>query len=264
MQAVLEKAVVLGMATGQRTASPVLGELVTRYASLLAAEGRMGTALQYLDMVPGEACMSTAVLKHRIYSSRAKDIPATSAIPPFPYEGYDLKGQASASDATYGAQYAQQQQYQYQTYQQQQRIAAYQQPAYNQQPQQPTYQQAYGYSQQQQPAPVQQFTPSPARNFTPANQGVGSQSVVAPNPNASTGFSAAAPAPLAVPAPTVFKPQKPSSPTHPAHAAPQPNVFTPQPHTAPAQQPAIPQPSPFVPQVTHNFLHTSVGVGLAH
>ena len=147
----------------------------------------MATALHYLDMVPGESCTATAFLKHRIYSSGSASIPATSAIPPFPYETYDLKGQAPAQDSygaapqqpqasagAYGAypvqqpQAAAQQQYQYQSYQQ---------PAA-----QPSYASSYnqGYSQQQ---PAATWS-----GYTPANQGVGAQSVTAPNPNASTGL----------------------------------------------------------------------------
>lgn len=95
----MEKAVVLGMATGQRTASPMLGELVTHYADLLAAQGRMATALHYLDMVPGEACTATAILKDRIFRSGAPDVPATSAIPPFPYETYEVRSEPAAAPA---------------------------------------------------------------------------------------------------------------------------------------------------------------------
>mmetsp|Transcript_32134 Transcript_32134/g.91150 ORF Transcript_32134/g.91150 Transcript_32134/m.91150 type:complete len:1157 (-) Transcript_32134:57-3527(-) len=284
LQTVVEKAVVLGMATGQRTASPALAELVTRYASLLAAEGRMAMALHYLDIVPGESSTTTAFLKHRIYSSGAADIPATSAIPPFPYESYDIKGQAPAAPqdpaasygsyatpqqqqaaayGSYGQQPAaaaatqqQQQQYQYQSYQQPAAAAASQQ-------QQPAATASYssynqGYGQQPQAAAAPAAAPAAATyaqnqqgwgSYTPANQGVGAQSVTAPNPNASTGYSAAAAAPPAVPAPAVFMPQQPAPPSHGAAVVPQPSVFTPQHHShAPAQPQAVPQPHTFVPQ----------------
>lgn len=64
LQNVIEKAVVMGMAPGVSTtssspdgvnkASQSLSELVTAYASLLASNGRMATALDYLEHVPGE------------------------------------------------------------------------------------------------------------------------------------------------------------------------------------------------------------------
>lgn len=63
LQSVIEKAVVMGMAPGvSSTSSPdgvnkasqSLSELVTAYASLLASNGRMATALDYLEHVPGE------------------------------------------------------------------------------------------------------------------------------------------------------------------------------------------------------------------
>jgi hypothetical protein len=129
LQAVIEKSVVLGLATNTSAASQSLAELVTTYASTLATQvrrwagggqrravhpakpagpargsapvdvrivrtphvcvrvadntrahlrsssthththlqGRMGAALRYLEMVPGEASTGVAVLKDRIY-----------------------------------------------------------------------------------------------------------------------------------------------------------------------------------------------------
>ncbi len=67
MQAVIEKSIVMGLATNSKAASGALSDLVTRYAGLLVAQGRMATALQYLQLVPGEAASSVAVLKDRIY-----------------------------------------------------------------------------------------------------------------------------------------------------------------------------------------------------
>jgi protein transport protein SEC31 len=48
LQDVIEKAVVFGMATNNKNASAVLSELVTSYASMLASQGRMTTAMEYL------------------------------------------------------------------------------------------------------------------------------------------------------------------------------------------------------------------------
>ncbi|KAJ9529449.1 hypothetical protein QJQ45_013699 [Haematococcus lacustris] len=69
LQGCIEKAVVMGLATGNKKASGALADLVTRYASTLAAQGCMATALDYLDYVPGEASTAVAVLKDRIYRS---------------------------------------------------------------------------------------------------------------------------------------------------------------------------------------------------
>jgi len=268
MQSIIEKAVVLGMARGQHTSSPVLGELVTQYASLLAAEGRMGTALHYLDLVPGEACTAIAVLKHRIYSSGSADIPPTAAIPPYPYEGYDVQQgsaqPASAASAANGA-------YSYQQYRaaggQAQYQAQYQaQPQYAMQPQpqpQPQQQQQYSYgytqpaasfaAQAPQPAAQAQYAqPAPTAGYTQANQGVGAASVRAPNPHAATGYQPAAVANdsvASVPQPVMFMPQQPAPPSQgaAAPAVPQPSVFTPQPPSS-SPQPAVAQTTAFVPQ----------------
>jgi hypothetical protein len=67
LQSVIEKSVVLGMATNSGSASANLADLITTYAGSLATQGRMGIALRYLAMVPGEASTSVAVLKDRIY-----------------------------------------------------------------------------------------------------------------------------------------------------------------------------------------------------
>ena len=49
----MEKAVVLGLGVSKQSASDALSALIVRYAELLAANGRLGMALDYLEMVPG-------------------------------------------------------------------------------------------------------------------------------------------------------------------------------------------------------------------
>ncbi|KAF6262154.1 hypothetical protein COO60DRAFT_1470516 [Scenedesmus sp. NREL 46B-D3] len=71
LQAVIEKSVVLGLATNAAAASNSLADIVTTYAGTLATQGRLGAALRYLEMVPGEAGTSVAVLKDRIYRCAA-------------------------------------------------------------------------------------------------------------------------------------------------------------------------------------------------
>ncbi|KAG2498995.1 hypothetical protein HYH03_003181 [Edaphochlamys debaryana] len=174
LQNVIEKAVVMGMAPGVSStssspdgvnkASQSLSELVTAYASLLASNGRMATALDYLEHVPGEASTTVAVLKDRIYRSGVAELPPGVHPPPFPFvrdelvptadekanaaaanaygqygQGY---GQAAAATNAYG-QYGQQQAQQ--TQQQQAYNAAQQQYTKTQQP----YNATAGYGQAQ-------------------------------------------------------------------------------------------------------------------
>lgn len=47
-----------------------------------AAQGRLAAALEYLDLVPGEATSSTAELRDRICRSGAHDLPAGESASP--------------------------------------------------------------------------------------------------------------------------------------------------------------------------------------
>ncbi len=64
LQALMERTVVLGVATQTGGATPAAGALVARYAGLLAAQGRLTTALAYLDMAPGERVLTNAARLH--------------------------------------------------------------------------------------------------------------------------------------------------------------------------------------------------------
>ncbi|KXZ53102.1 hypothetical protein GPECTOR_8g92 [Gonium pectorale] len=107
LQNVIEKAVVMGMAPGVSTttsspdgvnkASQSLSELVTAYASLLASNGRMATALDYLEHVPGEASTTVAVLKDRIYRSGVAELPQGVHPPPFPFVREEVVPSAQAA-----------------------------------------------------------------------------------------------------------------------------------------------------------------------
>lgn len=121
LQGVIEKSVVMGLATNNKKASPSLSELVTSYASLLAAQGRMSTALEYLDLVPGEASSTVAILRDRIYRSGTSGLPGHVNPPPFPFVMEEVHPAAevaaagsTAMNQTYTQQYgmgAQQNQY---------------------------------------------------------------------------------------------------------------------------------------------------------
>ncbi|KAI8473947.1 MAG: hypothetical protein J3K34DRAFT_161809 [Monoraphidium minutum] len=103
LQAVIEKSVVLGLATNSSAgASPALAELVAQYAGILSTQGRMSAALRYLGMVPGEASTGVAVLRDRIYRSGAPGA-ADAPAPPFPFQLEDVRPSAApASPAATG------------------------------------------------------------------------------------------------------------------------------------------------------------------
>ncbi|KAK9829183.1 hypothetical protein WJX72_004364 [[Myrmecia] bisecta] len=117
LQDLMERAVVLGLGVGQQRGSPALSDLVNQYASILASQGCMGMALEYLDMVPGEASATNAILRDRIYRSSGPDIPPNISPPPFPFIGEDVQPAPGVSAST-GNEYGYDQ-------------SQYQQPAYS-------------------------------------------------------------------------------------------------------------------------------------
>ncbi|EFJ51095.1 hypothetical protein VOLCADRAFT_120559 [Volvox carteri f. nagariensis] len=202
LQNVIEKAVVMGMAPGVSStsfpdgvnkASQSLSELVTAYASLLASNGRMATALDYLEHVPGEASTTVAVLKDRIYRSGVAELPHGVHPPPFPFvreevvpaaqpapqqaaqsgnaysaygASYSATTAAAPATSQYGA-YGQQgqQQVQPQTFNTSQTAYSKPQQTYNVN--------AYGQAQATQyasAAPAQQYNTAPAPQAGPASQ----------------------------------------------------------------------------------------------
>ena len=60
-----------------------------------AVQGRMGPALQYLSLVPGDVAPDIAVLKDRIHRSGAPDV-AASPEPMFPFIAEDVPVDPSA------------------------------------------------------------------------------------------------------------------------------------------------------------------------
>ena len=69
MQEVIQKAFVLSSAVPQQSTSHSLCTIVHSYAQVLAAQGNVQMALEYLDMVPGEPSENIQILKDRIYGS---------------------------------------------------------------------------------------------------------------------------------------------------------------------------------------------------
>ena len=76
LQDVMEKAVVLGLVGGGRNLPSSLAALVGKYSDLLASQGLLGTAFDYLTMLP-EATQEEGlrVLKDRIYRSGQSEFP---------------------------------------------------------------------------------------------------------------------------------------------------------------------------------------------
>lgn len=60
-------------------------------------QGRMDTALDYLEFVPGEASTTVAVLKDRIYRSGAGNLPNNMHAPPFPFIREEVHSTVDAS-----------------------------------------------------------------------------------------------------------------------------------------------------------------------
>jgi len=83
-EAVMEKAVVLGLGVDKAGASSALGDLLARQAETLAANGRLSAAYDLLMLVPGDASTGAAVLRDRLF--RSGGVPqAAAAPPPFPF-----------------------------------------------------------------------------------------------------------------------------------------------------------------------------------
>jgi hypothetical protein len=59
--------------------------LSPNFALRFSLQGRLQTALAYLDMAPGEGALDTAVLRDRIYRAGGPELAATAPAPPFPF-----------------------------------------------------------------------------------------------------------------------------------------------------------------------------------
>lgn len=84
LQDLMEKTVILALATGQKRVSPSLSKLVESYVELLASQGLLSIALEYLKLLgTEESSYELAILRDRISLSttETKEEPST-----FPYE----------------------------------------------------------------------------------------------------------------------------------------------------------------------------------
>ncbi|KAG7674441.1 hypothetical protein KSW81_000096 [Nannochloris sp. 'desiccata'] len=100
-EAVMEKAVVLGLGVDKAGASSALGDLLARQAEALAANGRLSAAYDLLTLVPGDASTGAAVLRDRLFRSGA--VPQAAVVPPpFPFGQEAAPVATSTSTSGYG------------------------------------------------------------------------------------------------------------------------------------------------------------------
>ena len=221
LQALVEKSVVLGSATGQ--SGDVFASVISTYAQLLASQGKLNEALKYLGKVPEDTSAETAILKDRLY--RAGAASSDGAAPAFPFESETVtstSAPAAAQTAALHQQPAAAQQPQQQAgYAQQQAGYGQQQAGYGQQQagygqQQAGYgqQQTSPYGQQQQHSPYsqpQQHTPTfQPQAFQPA----------APQPQAAPAVAKPAPAKPATTYDTAAQPSFQPRSSYESQAAP--------------------------------------------
>ena len=62
----------------------------------ISPQGRLQTALAYLDMAPGEGALDTAVLRDRIYRAGGPELAATAPAPPFPFVAEEVAASPGA------------------------------------------------------------------------------------------------------------------------------------------------------------------------
>lgn len=90
LQDLMEKTIVLALATGHKRFSASLSKLVENYAELLASQGLLTTAMEYLKLLESEEpSHELAILRHRIALSAdiaeresSKSLPYQSGLPP--------------------------------------------------------------------------------------------------------------------------------------------------------------------------------------
>lgn len=71
-----------------------------RTGMCMYGQGRMKAAMEYLNLIPGEATADVAVLRDRIYRSGAPGVSDVTAAPPFPFIAQDVPVAAAAAAHT--------------------------------------------------------------------------------------------------------------------------------------------------------------------
>ncbi|CAD7701117.1 unnamed protein product [Ostreobium quekettii] len=243
MQNIIEKAVVLGLGANKSSTSPVLCELVHNYALILASQGSMQAAVDYLNMVPGDASESVNYLLKRIYDSGAVGWHSGETGAASMSQGAQMPSQVATQPTPSPAQY----QYVQQPDTPPSTVQATYYPSssgYNQtmpysQAPQATTQDPYGYQMQQHhPQPMQQRTQDMMYPGPPQQQHA--PPVMTPAPMVPQQYTA--PHPTTTPVMAPFEPV----PSHPSAPQPRAAVMTPQVGPSP---PGLQAPGPMVPSM---------------
>ncbi|KAG0569564.1 hypothetical protein M758_6G095900 [Ceratodon purpureus] len=105
LQDIMEKSVILGLATGTKQVSTSLARLVCYYAELLANQGLLSTALEYIKLVPSDdSSPELSALRERIsHSHQAAAI--KSNVPSYAEKSYHTEQQQSGSAPVPNRQY---------------------------------------------------------------------------------------------------------------------------------------------------------------
>eukprot|EP00963_Diacronema_lutheri_P007132 scaffold626_cov337-Pavlova_lutheri.AAC.17 len=235
VQDLIEKSVVLGMASSQEGACSRLSGLVAAYGEILASQGHAKVALDYLNMLPGNFGPESeiGILKDRIYRSGQLEASAPSeggnqqpqgVAPAAPQVPPAAAQTVPTTSAPHAGQYAPTGGYQPPAYQAQpayQPQQNYQPASYNPAYQQPT--QAYGTQQQVYQPPATAYSPQMAYHQEQPSAAPGQPSYGgAPQPQAYQPQQPAPAAPPSMPsqAPSMFVPTAPAvektpAPVHP-------------------------------------------------
>jgi len=244
LRRVVEKGVVLMHACApspqQQQACGALSGVVNTYAELLAAQGKLEAALQYLSMVPADHSPESAVLRDRIMQSRVAA--ATRHAAPMQTHVQQQQQQYSAPSAAYAPAPPQANR--------PSPTSPYMAAPVQQQPVPPAPSAAYHYAPMPQAPPppaAASYAPSPTQpvNFAAQQQQPAAQQYTPPQHPGSVQQSAAAYAPM--PPRHAYAPAPPVTPPPPAAAQPQ-MQYMPQ---APPQPP--PQASAFAPAPTSSM-----------
>ncbi|KAK2351558.1 Protein transport protein Sec31B [Trifolium repens] len=178
LQDLMEKTIVLALATGQKSFSASLCKLVEKYAEILASQGLLTTAMEYLKLLGSEELSTELViLKDRIARSTEpeKDLKTTA------FENSQSHGGSfyGADNSNYNMNYYQASA----SSQVPQSVSGVQYPDSYQQPFDPRYGSGYNApAQHQQPQQPNLFVPSQATQVPQAPQPNFSGTAVAPPP----------------------------------------------------------------------------------
>ncbi|KAL3683229.1 hypothetical protein R1sor_001251 [Riccia sorocarpa] len=96
--ALMEKVVVLSMATGQKCLSASLSRLVRIYAELLVSQGLLATAMEYLSLIPADqSSVELSILQDQIYGSgKVSDTKAKAPSAPWQVESPQFEAAVAA------------------------------------------------------------------------------------------------------------------------------------------------------------------------